>query len=54
MPQERWHSLRRLMEAWAYLLVLLGVGGYCFYKEIWWPLYPAITVIGVLLWLRRI
>lgn len=54
LPQDQWLSLRRLFEAWCYLIILVGVGALCFFQQVLWPLYPAIGAIGLLLWFRRI
>jgi len=47
-------SLRRMVEAWIYVLLLAGVGVVCVLREVWWPLYPAVAVLGLIAWLRRI
>ena len=47
-------SLRRMLEAWLYVLLLGGVATGCYLYKIWWPLYPAVALIALLLWLRRV
>lgn len=47
-------SLQRMIEAWAYVAVLGGVGVACLVYEVWWPLYPAVGALGLAVWLRRI
>jgi hypothetical protein len=47
-------SLRRMLEAWVYVLLLGGVAAACIIYRIWWPLYPAVLLIALLLWLRRV
>lgn len=47
-------GLRRLLEAWVYVLILLGVGAVCLVKQVWWPLYPAVGLLAALAYLRRI
>ncbi|WP_229597031.1 hypothetical protein [Pseudodesulfovibrio sediminis] len=44
----------RMVEAWAYVLVLLGVGAGCAYFTTWWPMYPTVGILGLLLWFRRV
>lgn len=48
------HTLRRMIEAWAYIMLLGGVFGACLHYKTWWPLYPAVGVIGLIIWARRI
>ncbi|MUM76107.1 zinc-ribbon domain-containing protein [Pseudodesulfovibrio sp. F-1] len=47
-------SLWRMAEAWAYVLMLAVVGAVCVVREVWWPLYPAVALLGLIAWLRRI
>ncbi|HKI82227.1 MAG TPA: zinc-ribbon domain-containing protein [Pseudodesulfovibrio sp.] len=47
-------SLKRMLEAWAYVLVLAGVATACIIYKLWWPLYPAVVLISLLLWLRKV
>ncbi len=47
-------SLLRMLEAWAYVAALGGVAAICLVREVWWPLYPAVAVLGLAAWLRRI
>ncbi|WP_285906293.1 zinc-ribbon domain-containing protein [Pseudodesulfovibrio pelocollis] len=47
-------SLWRMVEAWAYVLVLGGVAAVCLVREMWWPMYPAVALLGLIAWLRRI
>lgn len=54
LPPDQWRSFRRLLEAWVYLAVLIAVAGGCLYYETWWPLYPAVGVLVLLLRFRRI
>jgi len=54
MPEERWHSLKRMLEAWCYLGLLVAVAVGCVAYETWWPLYPTIGVLGLLLFFRKI
>jgi hypothetical protein len=43
-----------MVEAWAYVAALGGVAAICLVREVWWPLYPAVAVLGLAAWLRRI
>lgn len=54
IPEDRWAALKRMMEAWCYLGVLVGVAVVCAVYEIWWPLYPAVGLLGLLLFFRKI
>ncbi|CCH48628.1 zinc-ribbon domain-containing protein [Pseudodesulfovibrio piezophilus] len=54
MPPDKWESFRKLIEAWCYLLLLLLVGIGSLTYEVWWPLYPTVVGIGLLLYFRRI
>lgn len=54
VPQDIWLSIRRMLEAWAYIIVLGGVFGACLHYQIWWPLYPAVGLLALLFWFRRI
>lgn len=47
-------SLRRMLEAWVYVLVLGGVAAACLSYRVWWPLYPTVAGMALLLWLRRV
>ncbi|WFS63544.1 hypothetical protein LF599_05100 [Pseudodesulfovibrio thermohalotolerans] len=47
-------TVKRMLEAWAYVLVLGSVAGACIAYKVWWPLYPTIAVIALLLWFRRV
>jgi hypothetical protein len=47
-------TLKRMLEAWAYVLILAGVGTACVVYRIWWPLYPTVVIIALLLWLRKV
>ncbi|EGB16462.1 hypothetical protein DND132_3259 [Pseudodesulfovibrio mercurii] len=47
-------SLKRMLEAWAYVLILGSVAAACIVYRIWWPLYPTVALIALLLWLRRV
>ncbi|WP_316897042.1 zinc-ribbon domain-containing protein [Pseudodesulfovibrio indicus] len=47
-------TLKRMAEAWVYLLLLGAVAAGCAFYEVWWPLYPAVALLGLLIWLRRI
>lgn len=48
------NSLKRMIEAWAYIMLLGGVFAACLHYEIWWPLYPAVGVIGLIIWARKV
>lgn len=54
VPDDVWLAVRRMIEAWAYLLILAGVGAACWWYRTWWPLYPTVGLLGLLIWLRRI
>jgi len=54
MSEDRWRSFKRMIEAWVYLGVLVGVAAVCSLYEIWWPLYPAVGLLTLLLVLRKI
>ncbi|BCS90107.1 hypothetical protein PSDVSF_33490 [Pseudodesulfovibrio sediminis] len=54
VPTDSWRALMRMVEAWAYVLVLLGVGAGCAYFTTWWPMYPTVGILGLLLWFRRV
>ena len=43
-----------MIEAWCYLGVLVAVAVVCAFHEVWWPLYPAVGLLSLLLYLRRI
>ena len=47
-------TLMRMIEAWVYVALLAGVATGCALFEKWWPLYPAVAVLGLLLWFRRV
>lgn len=47
-------TLKRMAEAWVYLLLLGAVGAGCAWYQVWWPLYPAVALLGLLIWLRRV
>jgi len=47
-------TVKRMLEAWAYVLVLGFVTGACIAYKVWWPLYPTVAVIALLLWFRRV
>ena len=47
-------SLLRMVEAWGYIVVLVAVTIACLIYETWWPLYPAVGVLGLIAWLRRL
>jgi len=53
MNSDAWRSFKRLIEAWLYVLLLAGVVTLCAMERIWWPLYPAVAVLGLIVWLRR-
>ncbi|MGE4423479.1 MAG: zinc ribbon domain-containing protein [Pseudodesulfovibrio sp.] len=54
VPGDLMRSLKRMLEAWAYALLLGGVAAACIVYKIWWPLYPTVVLIALLLWLRRV
>lgn len=54
ISEDNWKSLRRMLEAWAYLIALVLVAAGCAFYEIWWPMYPTVLLLGVLIWLRRV
>ncbi len=47
-------ELWRMVEAWGYVAVVLAALGACLYTGRLWPLYPAVAVVALLLWLRKI
>lgn len=51
---DQWKSLKRMLEAWGYVLVLAAVATGCFLTRTWWPIYPTVAVLGLLAWLRRV
>lgn len=54
IPDDRWASLKRMVEAWCYLGVLVAVAVGCSFYDTWWPLYPAVGLLAVLLFFRKI
>lgn len=44
----------RMVEAWAYVAVLAAVAAGCAYTKTWWPMYPAVFLLGLLIWFRRV
>ena len=54
VPEDSRRTLMRMIEAWGYVLLLAGVAAGCAVTETWWPLYPTVAVLGLLLWLRRV
>ena len=48
------NDLKRMLEAWCYVLLLGGVGTGCYFYKAWWPMYPAIAVIALIIWLRKL
>jgi hypothetical protein len=54
VPGDLLRSLKRMLEAWAYVLILAGVAAACIVHRIWWPLYPAVALIALLLWVRKV
>jgi len=54
MPPESKLSLLRMVEAWGYVAVLVAVAIGCTVYSTWWPMYPAVGLLGLLAWLRRI
>lgn len=54
VPNDLMRSLKRMLEAWAYVLVLGSVAAACIVYRLWWPLYPTVALIALLLWLRRV
>jgi len=51
---DQWKTLQRMLEAWAYVLALAAVAVACFMTRTWWPIYPAVAVLGLLAWFRRV
>ena len=47
-------ALGRMIEAWIYVLALTGTAAACAWYDVWWPLYPAVAVIGLATWLRKV
>ncbi|WP_319542629.1 zinc ribbon domain-containing protein [uncultured Pseudodesulfovibrio sp.] len=54
VPTDAWRSIMRMVEAWAYVLVLAGVAAACAYTKTWWPMYPAVGLLGLLIWYRQV
>lgn len=54
IPEDRWIILKRMMEAWAYLGLLVAVAAGCAVYDVWWPIYPAVGVLTLLLYFRKI
>lgn len=54
VPCDLMRFLKRMLEAWTYALLLGGVAAACIVYKIWWPLYPAVALIALLLWLRKV
>lgn len=54
MPADAWRDLKRLMEAWGYLLLLAGVAAGCWWYRTWWPLYPTVGLLALLIYFRRV
>lgn len=54
LPPDVWRNLKRMAEAWAYLTLLGAVAAGCWHYRVWWPLYPAVAVIGLIMWVRRV
>ncbi|RWU02788.1 zinc ribbon domain-containing protein [Pseudodesulfovibrio sp. S3] len=54
MPPDSWRSLKRMIEAWGYLALLAAVAAGCAFYDTWWPLYPTVALLGLVLWLRRV
>ena len=49
-----WHELKRMFEAWAYVILLAGVVGGCYWFRTWWPIYPTVAVLALLIFFRRV
>ena len=47
-------ALGRMIEAWIYVLALTGTAAACAWFDVWWPLYPAVAVVGLAAWLRKV
>ncbi|NDV20710.1 hypothetical protein GO013_14965 [Pseudodesulfovibrio sp. JC047] len=54
LPHDTWRSIKRMIEAWVYILVLIATSGGCAYTQTWWPIYPVVGILGILLWFRRV
>jgi len=52
-PQS-WTSLMRMVEAWGYVALLVAVAVACAIYKTWWPLYPAVGLLGLMAWYRQI
>lgn len=48
------NDLKRMIEAWCYVVLLGGVAAGCYFYGEWWPMYPALLVLGAIVWLRGI
>ncbi|WP_272700460.1 zinc ribbon domain-containing protein [Desulfovibrio sp. Fe33] len=53
LPRDLMRTVKRMLEAWAYVLVLGTVAGFSIAYKVWWPLYPTVAIIALLLWFRR-
>lgn len=47
-------TLMRMIEAWGYVGLLAAVAVGCAVYERWWPLYPAVALLGLIIWIRRV
>lgn len=54
VPEDRWVTLKRMLEAWGCIIVLGGSLVACLAYEKWWPMYPVVALLGLYLWMRRI
>jgi hypothetical protein len=47
-------SLLRMAEAWCYVAALGLAAAGCALFDTWWPMYPAIGLVALTAWLRRV
>jgi hypothetical protein len=43
-----------MAEAWGYVAVLGLAAAGCAVIDTWWPMYPAVGLVAVTAWLRRV
>lgn len=54
MPADVQRDLKRLIEASAYAVILAGVAVACWWQHLWWPLYPTVGALALLVFFRRL